>query len=200
MKHVLGVALLVAFSTVAVAGVDNIKPSRTLKPEEGILVTSVKCGYPVNFLQIYKSGTASTGFWGPAKFDTVVTCQKGVKTLRMKAGRYYIGWLATGGDGTSIPEADAVKFTIEAGKLNYIGDIYAGNVPPFDMDAETLIHTTGRFISIIDRESEAKSQLAADHGWLLDRHAFMRSMAEEPGASPPKESQEADASAAGGRP
>lgn len=200
MKHVLGVALLVAFSTVAVAGVENIKPSRTLKPDEGVLVTSVKCGSSVKFLQIYKSGTASTGYWGSAKFDTVVTCHKGMKTVRMKAGRYYIGWLGAGGDGMSIPEADAVKFNIEAGKLNYIGDIYAGDVAPFDMDAQTLIHTTGRLVSIIDRESETKSELAADHAWLLDRHAFLRSMAEEPGASPPTEPQKADASAAGVQP
>lgn len=53
------------------------------------------------------------------------------------------------------------------------------------MDSETLIHTTGRLVSIIDRESEARSELAADHAWLLDRHALLRSMAEESASARP---------------
>ena len=174
-------ALLLLLALPAHAGADNMKEGKTLKPDEGILVATIVCGHPVRFMQLYDSGTKSSGFWGPAKFSAMMTCQPGIKTMPMKAGRYYIGYLGTGGtSGTAIPEENAPRFAIEAGKLNYVGDIYVGELfvkEAFDMDPETLAKVTGRPFTVLDREDKARTELADNYDWLLGRHPFMSAIA-----------------------
>jgi hypothetical protein len=182
MKRIIAAALLLMLSTAASAGIENMKESKKLKPDEGILVTSVTCADQINFVQLYLSGNTSTGFWGPYRFDAVATCAEGLKTRPIKAGRYYIGWVGIGQQGIAIAEPQAVSFTIEAGKLNYIGDIYIGDVSPFRVDTETLLRITGNLVSVIDREAQARAALAADHAWLLARHEFVSAPAVPPPA------------------
>ncbi|TDB33773.1 hypothetical protein TEP_08950 [Stenotrophomonas sp. TEPEL] len=182
MKRTIAMVALLMLSTAASAGVENIKESKKLKPDEGILVTSVTCADRINFVQLYLSGNASTGFWGPYRFDSVATCAKGLKTRPVKAGRYYIGWVGIGQQGVAIAEPQAVSFKIEAGKLNYIGDIYVGDVSPFHLDNETLLRTTGNLVSVVDQEARARAALAADHAWLLSRYEFVSA----PAAPPPR--------------
>lgn len=140
-------------STAASAGIENMKESKKLKPDEGILVTSVTCADQISFVQLHLSGNASTGFWGAYGFDAVATCVEGLKTRPIKAGRYYIGWVGIGQQGIAVAEPQAVSFTIEAGKLNYIGDIYVGDVSPFRVDTEALLRITGNLVSVIDRQA-----------------------------------------------
>ncbi len=179
-------ALLLLLTLPARAGADNMKERKTLKPDEGVLVATVVCGHPVRFVQLYDSGTKSSGFWGPAKFSAVMTCQPVIKTMPLKAGHYYIGYLGTGGtSGTAIPEENAPSLVIEAGKLNYVGEIYVGELfvkEAFDMDPETLAKVTGRLFTVMDREDKARTELADDYAWLLERHPFVSAIAT--GASP----------------
>lgn len=183
MKRIIAAAVLLMLSTAASAGIENMKESKKLKADEGILVTSVTCADQINFVQLYLSGNTSAGFWGPYRFNSVATCVTGLKTRPIKAGRYYIGWIGMGQQGMAIAEPQAVSFTIEAGKLNYIGDIYVGDVSPFRVDTETLLRITGNLVSVIDREAQARASLAADHAWLLARYEFVSSPAVPPPAA-----------------
>lgn len=129
---------------------EGIKEAQAGRRDSGHPVT---CADQINFVQFYLSGNTSTGFWGSYRFDAVATCAKGLKTRPIKAGRYYIGWVGIGQQGVAIAEPQAVSFTIETGKLNYIGDIYVGDVSPFRVDTEALLRITGNLVSVIDRQA-----------------------------------------------
>jgi hypothetical protein len=157
------------------------KEGATLEADEGILVTSLKCGSPVLGVQVFQAGKSSGGFWGPLKSEGSINCLDGLKLLRFKAGRYYIGQLYSVSDNHAVPEKDAPQFTIEAGKLNYIGDLYAGEVWPHEVDEQTLLRITGRLLTAINREPQVREALQQQHAGVLARYPFVA----DPGLSPP---------------
>lgn len=171
--------LLLALSAPCQAG-ENMKESATLKPDEGVLVTTVRCGHPVTGMQLYAPGKSAKGLKGMVKFDELLTCAPGIKTVRTKAGRYYIGLLyGRGGPKLVLEEQDAPHFTVEPGKLNYVGDIYAGDVSPFEVDQETLLRISGRSLAVMDREPEARAVLEQQYPWLLARYPFATALADK---------------------
>lgn len=183
MKRIFMLVLL-ATAAPANAGIENIKESKTLGANEGVLVTSLTCAPWAKFVQLYRAGTSSLGAFGLYRFSSVASCAKGVKTRPMKAGRYYIGWIAVGQAGVAIDEAHAFSFTIEAGKLNYIGDIAVGGRYPFNLDSAIRQGDERRLIDIRDREAEARSAVAAEYPWLPGRYPFVRALATSSDAMP----------------
>lgn len=163
----IGLAVLLAFAVSTPAWGGTFKEGDTLKPDEGILVTRITCGSPVLGVQVFQSGKDSGGFWGPLKSEGSIGCFKELQTLRFKAGEYYIGQLYSGSDNLAVAEDKSPKFTIEAGKLNYIGDLYAGHVFSADLDSATLERVTGRLLTIINREPQVRQSLQQEHPTLL---------------------------------
>lgn len=176
MKWICMLALL-AVSASAGAGIENIKPTAKLGADEGILVATTACAGWTRFVQLYRPGTPSTGALGLYRFSSVTTCEPGIKTRRVKAGRYYIGWISMGQTGLAVPEAEAYSFTIEPGKLNYIGQIRVGMHPELELERHPRSGTSADMISVTDREAEARATMAAEYPWLLEKFPFVRALA-----------------------
>jgi len=169
--------LLLAVSTTASAGIENIKPTAKLGANEGILVATTRCAGWTQFVQLYRPGTPSTGVLGLYRFSSVTSCVPGIKTRRVKAGRYYIGWIAVGQTGLAVPEAEAFSFTIEPGKLNYIGEIRVGMHPQLELERDPRSGPPADMILVTDREAEARATLATEYPWLLEKFPFVRALA-----------------------
>ncbi|GHA81835.1 hypothetical protein [Cognatilysobacter bugurensis] len=173
MKRIGWIALAAALAAHAAQG-KELKAGDVLAAGEGALITSVTCGPPVLSLQIYEVGTPSGGLFGPFKFAGVLPCRPGLWTARLKAGRYYIGLLGGMNFTHTIAEDKAPQFTIEAGKLNYIGDVYAGNVTMAPgLDEPTRMRTLGRLLTVLNREPQARDALQAARPDLAQAHTFI---------------------------
>ncbi|PTA72712.1 MULTISPECIES: hypothetical protein [unclassified Stenotrophomonas] len=176
MKWICMLALLAVSASVS-AGIENIKPTAKVGADEGILVATTACAGWARFVQLYRPGTPSTGALGLYRFSSVTTCEPGIKTRRVKAGRYYIGWIAVGQTGLAVPEAEAYSFTIEPGKLNYIGQIRVGMHPELELERHPRSGTPADMIQVTDREAEARATIAAEYPWLLEKFPFVRALA-----------------------
>lgn len=164
---------ILALALCAPAWAGNFKDNETLKPGEGILVTRVFCDSRINGVQIYQAGTDSSGgFWGAFKSEGALNCRAGVRTHNFPAGRYYVGMVYNGVENLSIAEDKAPHFTIEAGKLNYIGDLYAGQPMSPEMDAEAMAQVIGRMVSLINREPQTKQALQSERAALFARYPY----------------------------
>lgn len=170
--------LSVCFATMAACTQQNVKETQALAPGEGILVTVARCDGAISWMEFYESGKQSTGFAGGFNRAGVIACGKGpgrkslLRTIRVRQGRYYIG--SVGQVSTlQIPEAEALTFTVEANKLNYIGDLH---VPLLDYKANTA------FIDILvdDREAAAREALQAEYPALEQKYAWIRQLAVDP--------------------
>jgi len=145
----------------------------TLKPDEGIVLTNMTCGGPVVGVQLYAEGVSSGGFFGVLKSDGAIGCKAGVWTIRMKAGRYYVGMLYSGTDELAIPPEKAPHFTVEAGKVNYIGDIYAGQPISAPLDEETAMRVLGGVLNVLNHEPQMRELLGQpEHAWM-SRYPFV---------------------------
>lgn len=150
----------------------GFKEGDALGPDEGILVTTMTCGRPVAGVQLFQSGKSSGGFWGPLKSDASIGCTKDLQLVRLKAGSYYIGQLFSGAHNRAVAEDKSPRFTIEAGKLNYVGDVYAGDVL-MDVDEQTLVHVAGRLLTVLNHEPQARESLAQAHAAVLARYPWI---------------------------
>ncbi len=175
------VAALLFFCLAALAGCtqQNIREAEALGPDEGILVAVASCDGAISWMEFYESGKRSTGFTGGFNRSGVIACGKGIgrgksllRTIRVKQGRYFIG--SVGQVSTlQIPEAEALAFTIEANKLNYIGDLRA---PLVDFEANKS------YIDILvdDNEAAAREALQAEYPALWQKYPWSRQLAVDP--------------------
>ncbi len=177
----IGLAVLLALAASTPAWSGTFKEGDTLKPDEGILVTNVTCGDPLLGVQLFQSGKDSGGFWGPLKSDGSIGCFKGMQTLRFKAGEYYIGQLYSGTHNLAVAEDKSPRFAIQAGKLNYVGDLYVGQILSADLDTETMARVMGRTFTVINREPQVRQAMQQEHQALLASYPFVA----DPGLSPP---------------
>lgn len=159
----------------------QFKKQDTLEPDEGILVTSTLCGHPIAGVQLFQSGKSSGGFWGPLKSDGSIGCGPGPWLIRLKAGSYYVGQFYSGTSNLAIPEDKSPRFNVEAGKLNYVGDLYVGDVSMDKVDEQTLIRIAGRTLTVINHETQMRQLLEREHAETLARYPFVV----DAGLSPP---------------
>lgn len=167
----LTIVLAALMSTPAWAG--QFKEGDTLKPDEGVLVTTLTCGHPIAGVQLFRAGKSSGGFWGPLKSDGSIACRKGAWLMRLKAGRYYVGQFYSGTDNLAVPEDKSPQINIEAGKLNYVGDLYAGNVSVGDVDEQTMIRIAGRMLTALNHEPQMRETLEREHAGVLSRYPLV---------------------------
>lgn len=151
----------------------QFKEQDTLEPDEGILATAMTCGSPIAGVQVFRAGKPSGGFWAPLKSDGSLGCGKQVQLLRVKAGEYYIGQLHSGTNNRAVPEDKAPHFTVEAGKLNYVGDVYAGNLSLKEVDEDTLMRVAGRMLTVLNHEPQTRQRIEQDYASVLARYPFV---------------------------
>ena len=170
----------IAFSTCAALLAGCAHPARVsdsvkLKDEQGVIVYRMSCGPQVAWVEFYRSGQSSAGFFSGFNRAGALLCQEGVQTQRVKAGRYFIGKIGY----TSwiyIAENEAMTFVVTPGKLNYIGHI---GLP------SSLKQERGRILVLIsdpvvrDKSAEAEGWLNAEQG-SLRRYEFTKALAQAP--------------------
>jgi hypothetical protein len=166
MKQIAWIAVLAA-CVAAPAWSGSFDAKDTLNPGEGILLTNMTCGGPVGGVQVFAEGTSSAGFFGPLKADGSLHCAGGFRTIRLKSGRYYVGQLYSATDNSPVPPDKSPHFSIEAGKLNYVGDLYAGGPISEPLDDETQMRVMGRVLTLLNHEPQMRERLAKpEHAWL----------------------------------
>lgn len=167
-------ALLLLVALPCLAGPQNLKESAALKPDEGLLITTSHCPENTFGMQLYAPGISAKGLIGPYRFKGVIVCNEPTTSLRIKAGRYYIGLLFyRQGQTFALDEADAPRITIEAGKATYIGDVYVVTGEPSQQDARrVMVHS----LAFTDRRDDAQAVLERDYPWLLPRYPFVVSL------------------------
>lgn len=160
----------------------NVKGTQPLASDEGVLVTRIDCTTAVSWLQFYQSGKNATGFLGGMARDGVIACGTGMgrksllRTIRVRQGKYFIGMV--GQTSTlGILEADALSFTIEAGKLNYIGDLL---VPLVDFESKGSQHVTTIDILASDGEDAARNAVASEYPGLVGTYPWVKKLAADP--------------------
>jgi hypothetical protein len=176
----IGLTIVLTALLSAPAWAGQFKEQDTLKPDEGILATTLTCGHPIAGVQLFRAGKSSGGFWGPLKSDGSIACGKAIRLVRLKAGRYYIGQFYSGTDNLAVPEDKSPQFNIEAGKLNYIGDLYAGDVSVGDVDEQTLMRIVGRMLTALNHEPQAREILEREYAGVLSRYPFVADAALSP--------------------
>lgn len=114
--------------------------------------------------------------------DGVIACGTGIgrksllRTIRVRQGKYFIGMV--GQTSTlGIPEAEALSFTIEAGKLNYIGDLF---IPLVDFESKGNRQVTTIDILASDQEGAAHSAVATEYPGLVDTYPWIKKLAADP--------------------
>ncbi|GAB3092780.1 hypothetical protein [Lysobacter terrae] len=173
MKRIAWIAVLAA----GVAGPvwsGSFDKNDTLKPDEGILLTNIECSSgPVAGVQVFAEGTSSGGFFGPLKASGDIGCREGVATIRLKAGRYYVGQLYAAASNLAVPPEKAPHFNVEAGKLNYVGDLYVDGPGGTSSDHETQMRVLGRLLTVLNHEPQMRERLQQPkHAWMA-RYAFV---------------------------
>ena len=146
----------------------------TLKEGEGILLMSIECSPgPVYGVQVFAEGTSSGGFFGPLKSAGDINCREGVATLRLKAGRYYVGQFYGATSNLAVPAEKSPHFNVEAGKLNYVGDLYVGGQGGASADHETQMRVLGRALTVLNHEPQMRQRLQdPKHAWMAS-YAFV---------------------------
>lgn len=169
----IGWSAILAVALCAPAWAKGFKEGDTLGPDEGILAAAMTCGRPIAGVQVFQAGKASGGFWGPLKSDGWLGCGDKVQLLRVKAGEYYIGQLHAGTSNHAVPEDESPHFKVEPGKLNYVGDIYAGNLGLHEVDEDTLMRIAGRMLTVLNHEPQTRQRLAQEVPGVMARHQFV---------------------------
>lgn len=189
MSRIGWVAMLAVLMSAPV-GAKGFKERDTLEADEGILATTMTCGDPIAAgVQLFRVGKSSGGFWGPLKSDGSLGCGKKIQLLRLKAGQYYIGQLLSGTSNRAVPEDKAPHFNVEAGKVNYVGDVYAGNISMEDVDEETLMRVAGGMLTVLNHEPQARQKLEQEYASVLARYPLAADAAlpaPVPSGAPPK--------------
>ncbi|MDI9240104.1 hypothetical protein QLQ15_14410 [Lysobacter sp. LF1] len=174
MKRIAWIAVLAA-CVAQPAWSGTFDKNDALKPDEGILLTTIACsGGPVAGVQVFEEGTSSSGgFFASFKAAGSIGCREGIWTLRLKAGRYYVGQLYGVSDSLPVPPEKAPHFNVEAGKLNYVGDLYVGGQGGVSLDQETQMRVLGRMLTVLNHEPQMREQLQQpEHAWM-GRYAFV---------------------------
>jgi hypothetical protein len=160
--------------------VQNISETADLAADDGILIATVHCASNINWFEFYETGKTLNNlnhmFVGKAGSSGCSKDNSELKTIKVQAGKYFIGVVGGGrGDGT-IPEEDSVSFQIEAGKVNYIGDIRIISSKPVDtgLNASTVYFS----FRVEDTEQQTKAALNSEYPWLLARYEFTKLLAE----------------------
>jgi hypothetical protein len=167
---------VVAFAVLCGCTAQNVKQDEPLAPGEGVLVTTVHCGIGgVFWIEFYPAGQRSKGMTGSLSKAGSTGCERATKppalrTIRLKEGKYFIGKIGQQ-SFVDIPEKDALSFMIEAGKLNYIGDLSIGGI-----GAGTVYVDIG----IRDVEPVARQRLDAEYPWLAQRYSWTKRLAVDP--------------------
>lgn len=140
----------------------------TLKPDEGIALTSIACSSgPILGVQVFAENTSSSGFFAPFKGAGSIGCREGIWTLRLKAGRYYIGQLYGASNSLAVAPEKAPHFNVEAGKLNYVGDLYVGGDGGPTLDYETQMRVLSRVLTVLNHEPQMRERLQQpEHAWM----------------------------------
>ena len=155
----------------------NIKADIALAPDEGILVTDIHCATGVNWFEFHQGGHSTKGYLGSMKQAASVHCpvfgdaRQAVRTIRLKQGRYFVGKVGQETE-LSFDEADAVSFSVEAGKLNYIGGLRIRSA--HDIASNTI----GVDLTVVDDEARVKAQLQRDYPALLERLPWDKRLAQ----------------------
>lgn len=148
------------------------KPDIPLAPDEGMVVMSMNCQSNINYITLFPSGADSRGAFAERHSDFDVGCKTGLVSLRMKAGRHYVGHLTEHGYGFmgSVKEDDALGFDVQPGVITYIGEIIV-----FGLYSHT--GNSDRWVSVRNREAESRRLLEEKQGWLLARYPFRSQLA-----------------------
>lgn len=172
MKRI-GCTALLAVALCAPAWGKGFKVGDELGAEEGVLAMTVTCGSPIAGVQLFRAGKSSAGFWGPLKSDGSAGCTKRLQLLRLKAGQYYIGQVYAAGHNQAVAEKDSPRLVVQAGKVNYGGDLYVGNVSLENLDEETLMRVAGGGLTVLNREPQARKVLELEFPTVLARYPFV---------------------------
>ncbi|WP_149194526.1 hypothetical protein [Luteimonas suaedae] len=172
MNRIGWVAMLAA-ALCAPAWGKGFKERDTLAPDEGILAAAMTCGRPIAGVQVFRAGKPSGGFWAPLKADGSLGCGGKVQLLRVKAGQYYIGQLHSGTNNLAVPEDKSPHFTVEAGRLNYVGDVYAGSLSLHEVGEDTLMRIAGRMLTVLNHEPQARQRIEQEYASVLARYPFV---------------------------
>jgi len=157
----------------------NIKADAPLAADEGILVTDIHCGVGVKWFEFHAPGHSTKGYLGSMKQAATVHCpvfggaDQAVRTIRLKQGRYLVGKVGHETE-LSFEDGQAVSFSVEAGKLTYIGGLRVQSTP-HPTDARTYYVD----LRVIDDEARVKTQLQRDYPALLDRLPWQKRLAQD---------------------
>ncbi|HJR75029.1 MAG TPA: hypothetical protein VJ806_15490 [Luteimonas sp.] len=175
MKKILGACVLLLAAGCAP---DNIKQTTALASDEGIVVLVPHCGSAVLSLEFYPADSRWESFGGALDMTGMSTCEEGVKTIRIKQGRYAIGKMGARGvvGGIVVPRQYAYFFTVRADKLNYIGDIHGIEAVPADPRTAPNVKVSAG-IAVSNEPDRARAEIARLYPWLLERHEFIESPA-----------------------
>lgn len=168
------------------------RPDIPLATDEGMVVMSMNCQSNINYVTLFPSGADSGGAFAERRSDFDVGCKAGLVSLRMKAGRHYIGHLIEHGYGFMglVKEGEALVFDVQPGVITYVGEIivfglysHAGN--------------SDRWVSVRNREAESRRLLEEKQGWLLARYPFRRQLAVPAQGAPSSDALEEELRACG---
>jgi hypothetical protein len=156
--------------------------TKNLEPSEGLVLANVDCSKSYN-LGIYKSGYDMTKktLLNKTVFDTeaVFNCLRDdshLKVVSLEEGDYFIGSVSR----HKMNQGKANSFTIEKGKINYIGDI--------DINTDTEPHKSYKSIrypladiiidvSIVDRFDTTKKEFQERMPELAGKYPLVKNMA-----------------------
>ena len=164
--------------------VQNIGQKTELSEDEGILITRVYCAPNINWFEFYETGTALSNanhmFVSKAGSSGCSKNSSDLKTIRLKAGGYFIGVVGGGRGSGVLSEGRSVSFQVEAGKANYIGDIRINTSKPVDtgFNASTVYFS----FSVEDSEQQTIDALNADYPWLLAKYELVTRIAKNKSA------------------
>lgn len=168
-----GVAVVLAVA-VLVSGCGTWKRNLTsetpIEATEGLIVSNTVCDPGVSGTEWYPSGVRSKGYTGAINLAFVLQCNQGHLVYAVPAGRYFMG-KALGMTFLDFPESDTVRFTVQAGKVNYVGDFY---IAVEDRGSVKLVSPA----RVHDRSTAARKALETSHPWALQRYEFVTSLAE----------------------
>lgn len=153
----------------------NVNSSQDLASNEGIVVTHCKThDYKDRFFTFFDSNFEPTIlFPGPYRPKRILCSPDGnFAYIKMKASDYYI-YL-----GTQAVPKDArdnlAKFTVEANKINYIGDINFDHVNKQILDTNKVHFYT---VSISNNLQETKQRLMNQEPELVNKYELITSIA-----------------------
>jgi len=175
MKSITLFVSFLSFCLLSACTTSDFKETQSLKPDEGLILTECASGWG-NMLNVYESGYDTTKFFRHiSESAVIIPCPKQDKLslLKLKEGDYFIGSV-----GVTVyqPQSQALNFTIEPNKINYIGDLKYGST------LKTLdTHKTRTFtISISDNFKETKEAFEKSMPNIAERYEVISRVAKVP--------------------